>query len=217
MCEELVSETFMRRFVPGIGPAAARAWATALSEAGAASGIEGRRARNHWLAQLAHECTGFTRFEESLWYSAKRIRQVWPSRFRSAAAATPFAGNPQALANQVYNGRMGNRDGSNDGWHFRGRGPKMITGRHNYTAFGRWLKGKGFAVEIRTSPEMLTEPKIGAMGAAWFWETNNLSAILARHPSEPEASRAVTKAINGGLIGLADRQRWLRRAESIDA
>lgn len=93
-----------------------------------------------WLAYImatAHHETGarFAPVEENLNYSAKRLTQVWPSRFPSLAAATPYANNPQKLANKVYGGRMGN-DGPDDGWRYRGRGFVQVTGRDNYAKYG---------------------------------------------------------------------------------
>lgn len=195
---------------PRLGPADLAAWADALSRAAQVARIDTAEEWAHWLGQLAHESAGFTVLAENLNYSAKRLRQVWPRRFPTDAAAQAVAGNPQALANLVYNGRMGNRAGSDDGWHFRGRGPKQLTGRDNYTAFNAWAREHGLLAEgqdIRTSPELLTRPQWGALSAAWFWSSNNLSSILDRFDGEA-ACRALTKRINGGTIGLADR--WNR-------
>lgn len=64
------------------------------------------------MAQILHETGGLMIFRENMNYSAKRIVQVWPSRFKNEAAAAPYAQNPQALANKVYNGRIGNRFGT---------------------------------------------------------------------------------------------------------
>lgn len=93
-----------------------------------------------WLAYIlatAHHETGakFVSSVENLNYSAKRLTQVWPSRFPSLSAATPYANNPQKLANKVYGGRLGNTQ-PNDGWDFRGRGFVQITGRTNYAKYG---------------------------------------------------------------------------------
>lgn len=93
-----------------------------------------------WLAYIlatAHHETGarFAPVEENLNYSAKRLTQVWPSRFRTIAAATPYANNPQKLANKVYGGRMGNT-GTDDGWRYRGRSFTQLTGKDNYAKYG---------------------------------------------------------------------------------
>lgn len=93
-----------------------------------------------WIAYImatAHHETGarFAPIEENLNYSAKRLVQVWPSRFPNLAAATPYANNPQKLANKVYGGRLGNT-GPDDGWRYRGRGMVQITGKDNYAKYG---------------------------------------------------------------------------------
>src|SRR6266516_4516276 len=76
----------------------------------------------HVMAQISHECGAGHDVVENLNYTASRMTQVWPSRFPTVSSAVPYANNPKALANKVYNGRMGNRAGSDDGWNFRGRG-----------------------------------------------------------------------------------------------
>lgn len=195
---------------PRLGADDLAAWADALSRAANVARIDTAEEWAHWLGQLGHESAGFTVLKENLNYSARRLTQVWPRRFPSLAAAQPFAMDPQALANKVYNGRMGNRPDSNDGWHFRGRGPKQLTGRDNYTAFNAWCREHKLLAEgqdIRLEPDLLLRPQWGALSAAWFWSTNNLGAILDQLDGEA-ACRAVTKRINGGTIGLADR--WNR-------
>ncbi|KSV79535.1 lytic enzyme [Sinorhizobium sp. GW3] len=88
------------------------------------------------LAEAHHETGGAMQpVSENLNYSAKRLTEVWPSRFPTLAAAAPYANNPQRLANKVYGGRLGNVD-PGDGWLFRGRGLAQITGRENYARFG---------------------------------------------------------------------------------
>lgn len=92
-----------------------------------------------WLAYIlatAHHETGarFAPVEENLNYSAKRLTQVWPKRFPTIAAAAPYANNPQALANKVYGGRLGNT-APDDGWRYRGRGLVQVTGKDNYAKY----------------------------------------------------------------------------------
>src|SRR5438105_15847445 len=73
----------------------------------------------HVMAQISHECGAGHDVIENMSYSAGRMMQVWPSRFPTMASAAPYANNPKALANKVYNGRMGNRTGTDDGFNFR--------------------------------------------------------------------------------------------------
>jgi putative chitinase len=110
------------------------------------------------MATAYHE-TGSPRMvpsAENLYYrTAARIREVWPSRFPTEASAAPFARNPQKLANHVYNGRLGNRPGSNDGWMHRGRGLDHLTGRDNYT---RAVPIVG--ADVLSNPDLMLKPEI---------------------------------------------------------
>jgi putative chitinase len=108
--------------------------------------------------------------EENLYYTtAKRIREVWPSRFPTLETATPFVKNPRGLANKVYNGRLGNREGSDDGWTYRGRGLAQITGRDNYQRAGAKI-----GLDLVASPERAKELSIAVdilfsgMEEGWF-------------------------------------------------
>jgi putative chitinase len=107
-----------------------------------------------YIIATAHGETGgrFQPTRENMSYTAERIRQVWPSRFPSIAAAKPFERNPIALANKVYNGRMGNFEGSNDGWVFRGNGIPQLTGRDNHAKWGR-----NMGLNLLLKPELLND------------------------------------------------------------
>lgn len=97
---------------------------------------------------------------ESLNYTtAARIREVWPNRFPTIASAEPFVRNAKALANHVYNGRMGNRPGTNDGWDHRGRGQVHITGREMYAKLDAEL---GLGGELSKNPDLALRPDISA-------------------------------------------------------
>jgi putative chitinase len=197
---------------PELPQAARPAWVAELSAAATLALIDTAEQWAHWLGQMAHESSGFTRMEENLNYSAERVRAVWSRRFPTDASAQVVARNPRLLANTVYNGRMSNRPGSDDGWHFRGRGPKQITGRDNYTSFNSWCRERDLLApgqDVRTSPELLLQPRFGSLAAAWYWSANNLGAILDRLDGEA-ACRAMTRRINGGQIGFADRWRRTR-------
>lgn len=113
------------------------------------------------LATAAHETGGamVPNVENLNYTSAERIRAVWPSRFPTVASAEPFVRNAKGLANRVYNGRMGNRPGSNDGWDFRGRGQAHITGREMYAKLDAELDLGG---ELVRNPDLALRPDISA-------------------------------------------------------
>ena len=113
------------------------------------------------MAQISHECGAGTEVVENLNYSAGRMMQVWPARFPTSDSAQPFADHPHALANKVYNGRMGNVAGSDDGWTFRGRGATQTTGREGYARLARVT---GFDVANR--PDLVNDPRTFS-NAAW--------------------------------------------------
>lgn len=153
----------------------------------------------HLMAQISLECGAGHELIENLNYSAKRMCQVWPSRFPNVASAEPYAFNPQKLANKVYNGRMGNALDSNDGWSFRGRGGSQTTGRDGYT---RVKKQTG--LDVLTNPDILIQP-------ATFLECAGSDFVNCG--CLPYAKQdnivMVTKKLNGGLTGLNDRKVWL--------
>lgn len=157
-----------------------------------------------FLAQIGHESSGLKIEEENLNYSAARLRQVWPSRFRSDASAATHAGRPEALANLVYGGRMGNRE-PGDGYRFRGRGYIQLTGRDAYREVGRRT---GLPLEER--PEMALDVQHALRIACGFWAWKDLNPLCDRGDFV-----AVTRRINGGTTGLDDRLRWLARVEAI--
>lgn len=169
-------------------------WLPHLTAAMHRHGIDTPARAAHFLAQVSVESGRLTRLEENLHYSAERLMVVWPSRFKTHAEATRYAGNPQALANNVYGGRMGNV-GPDDGWRYRGRGLKQLTGRANYLAYA-----KASGLDCVEHPELLLEPQHAADSAAWFWARTGCSAL-----ADAGDVRALTMRINGGLTGLGER------------
>lgn len=170
--------------------------------------ILGPRRMGAFLGQVAHESGGLQRTEESLGYAtAERIRAVWPARFRTLADAAPFVRQPRRLANHVYSNRMGNGGPeTDDGWRYRGRGLIQITGRAAYATAAAELR-----VDLVAHPELAAEPEWAAMTAALYWHRANLNALADR-----EDHRAITRRINGGLHGLADRiDRTLRAMRAL--
>lgn len=150
----------------------------------------------HFLAQCGHESAGFKVVNENLNYSSDGLKKIFPKYFKDILTEG-YARNPQKIANRVYGGRMGNGpESTGDGFKFRGRGYIQLTGKDNYTAFG-----KAINEDIVSNPDLVST-KYPLLSAAWFFSKNCLSKCV-------DASEAtvttVTKCVNGGTIGLPDR------------
>ena len=154
----------------------------------------------HFLAHASVECAGGTTLEENLNYSAERLHAVWPMRFPTIGSAQPYAHNPRFLADKVYDGRMGNRAGTDDGWNYRGRGLIDITGAAMYERVG-----KAAGVDLEGNPGFASAPETALAVAAALWKLSS-----ANYFADRDEIRAETKVINGGLTGLADREAWLK-------
>jgi putative chitinase len=171
----------------------------------ASYGINDNRLRlAHFMAQVLHECGGLTVYTEDMNYSAKRIRQVWPSRFASVAAAKPYQHNPEKLANKVYGGRMGNTK-PGDGFRFIGHGLLQITGRESYEKYGQAL---GF--DLAGNSDLAFSPEWALKIACAEWKASGCNAR-----ADADSIRKVTFAINGGYTGLAEREEWLKRTKHV--
>ncbi len=155
----------------------------------------------HVMAQISHECGAGHDVVENLSYTAGRMMQVWPARFPSIASAAAYAGNPKALANKVYNGRMGNASGSDDGWNFRGRGASQTTGREGYA---RLAKATG--LDVLTHPDLVNDPRhFMECGVADFINCGCLPYAKA------DDVVGVARRLNGGTVGLNERRAWLTK------
>lgn len=154
----------------------------------------------HFMAQVSHECGGGTIYEENLNYSAKRIGEVFPKYFKGVSTA-PYAMNARALGNRVYGERMGNRPGTSDGYDYRGRGLIQITGRDGYRNVGK-IAG----LDLEGNPSLAVEPQNLLLIAASFWTWKGMNA-LCRDAGDTTLV-AITKRVNGGTNGLADRRHW---------
>lgn len=150
----------------------------------------------HFLAQCAHESGNFKVTQENLNYSAKGLLGVFPKYFNAETAAL-YERKPEKIANRVYGGRMGNGpESSGDGYRFRGRGFIQLTGHDNYKAFSAAI-----GEDCLMHPDLVAT-KYPLASAAWFFQKN----CLKRATNNDEASiTSVSKCVNGGTIGLADR------------
>jgi putative chitinase len=166
-----------------------------------------------FLAQTSHESGGYTMLSENLNYRASTLAACWPSRFAEMDGKKPkkdkkgaliptkvalsIEKKPELIANMVYSSRMGNgAPQTGEGWKYRGRGAKQLTGKDNYKRCGDDL-----GIDLVGNPDLLLEPMYAARSAGWFWKVNNLASY-----ADKEDIKGMTKKINGGYIGLEARQ-----------
>lgn len=154
-----------------------------------------------FIGQCMHESGGFRLLNENLNYSAKALMNTWPSRFPDIDTAEKYEHNPEKIANKVYGGRMGNNE-EGDGWKYHGRGLIQLTGKENYANCGL-----GLGVDLLGNPDWLATPQYAALSAGWFWNKRNLNALADNMQIDE-----MTKKINGGSIGIADRQAKINMA-----
>jgi putative chitinase len=160
-----------------------------------------------FLGQCGHESAQFSVMSENLNYSAEGLCKTWPKRF-TAATAGAYARNPEKIANKVYCDRMGNgTEASGDGWKYRGRGFIQLTGKDNYTKFSKSC-GKSLDETVA-----YCETLEGAVASAcWFWKENKLNERFIDVKFDFEG---LTKAVNGGTIGLSDRKHHYDAAKKL--
>ena len=194
-------------------PRATIPWLKAAIEECPKAGIDTTKELASFLSQCAYESREFTQLEENLNYSAGRLAQV-SSRFaanpeeKNTALRIPNAiairlqRNPEAIANYWYDdanrgikNRLGNVN-PGDGWRWRARGPIQITGLDNY----KWLQ-RDTGLEVLEHPDILLTPTPGIISSCWYWKTHNLDAV-----DDDNDVRIDTRRINGGEIGLQERQ-----------
>jgi putative chitinase len=166
----------------------------------------------HFMAQILHESGGLTIQFENLNYSPERLPKIWPSRFQPKGPLDPaeYGHDPQKLANEVYGGRMGN-DGPDDGFTYRGRGLLQLTGKESYQAATTILSNTS-----ADAPDFVANPD-EVIGAQWCleiaaaeWAAKGCNAM-----ADQDDIKAITRAINGGQIGLAERIEWSKRTKAI--
>lgn len=153
-----------------------------------------------FLAQIGHESGGLSIERENMNYSAKRMTEVWPSRFANEAAAAPFAHNPEKLGNFVYANRNGNGPpASGDGFRYRGRGYVQLTGREAYLDVGALC-----GLSLVDNPDLVFASSHALRVALGFWKWKG-----ANHFCDTGDFEVVTRKVNGGKVGWKDRLAWL--------
>jgi putative chitinase len=159
-----------------------------------------------FMAQTMHESGGYKALKENLNYRAETLMKVWPRYFPDIATANRYAHNQEAIANRAYGGRMGNGDeASGDGFRYCGRGLIQLTGKQNYTKFAESID-----TPVEEIPDFLATFEGAIQSACWFWETNNLNQY-----ADSGDILTMTKRINGGTLGLEDRQNHFHHAIQI--
>jgi putative chitinase len=152
----------------------------------------------HFLAQCGHESGGFKAVSENLNYSADGLKKIFGKYFPGNLNES-YARQPEKIANRVYSSRMGNGDeSSGEGFKFRGRGYIQLTGKSNYSSFDKMVEE-----DIIANPDLVAT-KYPLMSAAFFFNNNGLWSICDKGADDATVT-AVTKRVNGGTIGLADR------------
>ena len=181
-------------------------WVDPLNETFARFDISNPNRQAAFIGQCGHECGNFRILEENLNYKAATLMKLWSKRFPTLEIANQYAGNPKKIANMVYASRMGNRDeASGDGYRFRGRGCIQTTGHANY-----FHAGQALGVDFVMEPDLVASPKYAALTAGFFWSTHGLNEL-----ADKQDHKSITKRINGGFIGLAEREEHTRMALAV--
>lgn len=160
------------------------------------SGIGTEMEIANMMGEFTEECGGGFEVEENLNYRAAQLHAQWPLHF-SMQEALEMQHQPVMIANQAYNGRMGNRMGTNDGWNYRGRGPAQTTGREAYGILGEAMK-----VDLINRPELINDNRYFLACGVVDFVVICKCLIYAQRDDEVNE----TRHLNGGMIGLAQRE-----------
>lgn len=161
-------------------------------------GVVTKLDKAYFMAQTEHE-SHLKPISENLNYSSDSLVKVFPKYFNKTTAVN-YHRNPQKIANVIYANRMGNGNTeSGDGWKYRGRGFIQLTGKENYLKLSKYT-----GIDFVNNPDLLLQEENALIAALWFWKTKGISAL-----ANTDNIEAVTKRINGGLIGLDDRKKLL--------
>jgi putative chitinase len=189
-------------------PAKAATIASLLNELCPKYGMDTADKFHEFIAQVAHESREFAAKDEDLQYSAKRLMQVWPSRFPSLSTAIQYANDSRKLANNVYANRMGNGNAlSGDGFRFRGGGFIQLTGRSMYTKYAKY---KG--IDVSTIAAYVRQEDRWALDSA-LWVFCIEKGLLDE--AERDEFITITRSINGGDTGIIERRKYYERAKAV--
>ncbi|MCX7068536.1 MAG: peptidoglycan-binding protein [Methylococcales bacterium] len=152
----------------------------------------------HFLAQCGHESAGFKAIQENLNYSADGLNKIFTKYFKTVNAAD-YARQPEKIASRVYADRMGNgNEASKEGYKYRGRGYIQLTGKANYAEFDKTVDE-----DLISNPDLVAS-KYPLLSAAWYWNSRSLNNSADKGANDAAVTE-ITKKVNGGTIGLADR------------
>ena len=181
-------------------------WTDALNKILPDYGIDTPQRVAAFIAQAAHESGNFTALHENLNYRAVTLRKVFPKYFPTDEMAAQYAQQSEKIANRVYANRMGNGpESSGDGFRYCGRGLIQLTGQQNYQNFADSIE-----TPLEQIPDFLQTFEGAVQSACWFWENNNLNQY-----ADTDDILTMTKRINGGTIGLADREKHYEHAKHV--
>lgn len=198
------------RAVPGVYQPRLDEVVAALNMWGAHYGIDTPVRMAHFLAQCFHETAALKTVTENLNYSREGLLKTFKKYFNEGNVDM-YARNPEKIGNRVYANRMGNgSEGSGDGYRYRGRGLLQLTGKENFASYG---KSDLCTIDAVGSPELLSAYPDSVKSAMWFWQQNGLNAIADKDNGKNSDSIVgeITRKINGGYNGLAQRKDYYRR------
>lgn len=202
-----ITESQVRRIIPNAKNDDVKAFVQSFNKYSEMFGIDTKLRVAGYLSQVFHESGNLRYRSENMNYSAEGLMRTWPKRFNEEKAKQ-YAHRPMEIANYVYANRMGNGDeDSGDGWRFRGRGLIGVTGKDNYQKYA----DSDFCVgDLMSHPEWLSEYPGCQKASMFFWYSNDLNRF-----ADNDDIRGLSKAVNGGTIGLSNRMYLYRQAKKV--
>lgn len=207
-----INGIILKQICPNLFPDRAASLAVLINELAPKYGISEAGRLHEFIAQVAHESGEFSIKTENMNYSTPaRLVVIWPSRFSLDGSggklkASDYTGNAEKLANTVYANRMGNGDfASGDGFRYRGGGFLQLTGKESYARYAKYI-GK----DIGETADLVRSTDRYALDSA-LWEFSIDKSL--NDEADRDEFLKITKAINGGTIGEADREKYYARAK----